>query len=55
MRVERKSKRKSERERFVIQLDWIPSINTRKIILLANQKGYDNSETTVGKLLARRI
>ena len=38
-----------------IQLDWTPSRNTRKINCRMNQKGYDNSETTVGKLSARRI
>ena len=36
-------------------LGWTPSKNTRKINLPTNQKVYDNFETTVGKLLARRI
>ena len=38
-----------------IQLDWTPSRRTQKINLPANQKGYDNSETTIRKLSARRI
>ena len=38
-----------------IQLDCWSSGRTRKIYLARNQKGYDNSKTTVGKLLARRI
>ena len=36
------------------QLDWTPSRNTKNN-LPTNRKGYDNSEPTVGKLLARRI
>ena len=40
---------------YNIQLDWTPSRRTQKINLPTNQKGYDNSETTVGKLSARRI
>ena len=39
----------------VTQLDWTPSRNTREINLPTNQKGYDNSKTSVGKLSARRI
>ena len=38
-----------------LQLDWTSSISRRNINLPTNQKGYDNSETTVGKHLARRI
>ena len=40
---------------FVIELDWLSAIRTQKINSRTNQKGYDKSETTVGKLLARRI
>ena len=39
----------------LLQLDWTLSRNTRKINSPTNQKGYDNSETTVGKLSARKI
>ena len=42
-------------EATVLQLDWTPSRNTRKIKSRTNQKGYDKSETTVGKLPARRV
>ena len=38
-----------------LQLDWASEIRTQKINSSTNQKGYDNSETTVRKLLARRI
>ena len=38
-----------------LQLDCRSSARTRKINLLSNQKGYDNSETNVGKLSTRRI
>ena len=38
-----------------VQLDCRSARRTRKINLPTNQRGYDNSETTVGKLLARRI
>ena len=38
-----------------LQLDWTPSRNKRKIKSPMNQEDYDNSETTVGKLLTRRI
>ena len=38
-----------------IQLDQTPSRNTRKITSRTNQKGYDNSKTTVGKRSTRRI
>ena len=38
-----------------LQLDCRPTRRTRKIHFASNQKDYDNSETTVGKLLARRI
>ena len=41
-------------ENFV-QLDCFSWRRTRIINLPSNQKGYDNSETTVGKLLARII
>ena len=41
--------------RFQVQLSLTPSTRTRKINLPANQKGYDNSETTIGKFSARRI
>ena len=37
-----------------IQLDWTPSRKTQKINFPTNQKGYDGSETTVGKLLTRK-
>ena len=40
---------------FYVQLDWTPSINTRRIKLPTNRKGYDKSETTVGKLSTRKI
>ena len=30
-----------------VQLDWTPSRRTQKNNLPTNQKGYDNSETTV--------
>ena len=38
-----------------LQLNCSPSRCTRKINSQTNQKGYDKSETTCGKLLARRI
>ena len=38
-----------------IQLDCRSVRRTRKINLPMNQKGYDNSETTVGKPSTRRI
>ena len=38
-----------------VQLDCRSDIRPRIINLASNQKGYDNSETTVGKLSARRI
>ena len=38
-----------------VQLDWTPSTSRRKINLPANQKGYDESDTTDEKLSARRI
>ena len=38
-----------------IQLDWMSNTSRRNINLSTNQKGYDNSENTVGKLSARRI
>ena len=38
-----------------VQLDCRSCGRTRIIDLTSNQKGYDNSETTVGKLSARRI
>ena len=37
-----------------LQLEWTSSISRQKINLPTNQKSYDNSKTTVGKLLARR-
>ena len=37
-----------------LQLDWTPSRRTQKINLLANQKGYDKSETTYEELSARK-
>ena len=40
---------------IVIQLDWTSSLSRQKFNFPANQKGYDNFETTIGKLLARRI
>ena len=36
-------------------LDWTSNTSRRKINLPTNQKGYDKSETTDEKLLARRI
>ena len=41
--------------RYELQLDCLSVTLPRKINLPANQKGDDNSETTVGKLSARRI
>ena len=38
-----------------VQLDCRSPRRTRKINLPTNKKGYDNSETVVEKLLARRI
>ena len=38
-----------------IQLDWTSKTSRRIINLPTNQKCYDNSKTTVGKLSARRI
>ena len=38
-----------------LQLDWTSNTSRQKINLPTNQRGYDNSETTVGKLSARRI
>ena len=38
-----------------LQLDWTSNTSRQKINFPAHQKGYDNSETTIGKLLARRI
>ena len=39
-----------------IQLDWTPSIiTTKNINPPKSRKGCDNSETTIEKLLARRI
>ena len=38
-----------------MQLDWTSSIIRQKNNLPTNQKGDDNSETTAGKFLARRI
>ena len=38
-----------------LQLDWASKIRTQKNNSPTNQMGYDNSETTVGKLSARRI
>ena len=40
---------------YVVQLDCRSGIRTRNIHVPTNQKGYDNSETAVGKLSARRI
>ena len=37
--------------RSSLQLDCRSAIRTRKINLPANQKGYNNFETTIGKLL----
>ena len=39
----------------ILQLDYRSARRTREINLQTNQKSYDNSETTVGKLLAGRI
>ena len=39
----------------IIQLDCFSWRRTQKINLASNQKDYDNSETTVGKLSARII
>ena len=38
-----------------MQLDCSPSTRARKINSPANRKGYDKSETTVGKFSARKI
>ena len=38
-----------------VQLDWTSNTSRQKNNFPKNQKGYDKSETTVGKLLARRI
>ena len=38
-----------------MQLDCQSATRTRKVNLPANQKGYDDSETTAGKLWSRRI
>ena len=38
-----------------LQLDWTSNTSRQKINLPADQKGYDTSETTVGKLSARKI
>ena len=39
-----------------ITYSWIADqLSAQKNNLPANHKGYDNSETTVGKLLARKI
>ena len=44
-------------EKSHLQYSWIECqrLSRQKINLPANQKGYDNFETTVGKLSARRI
>ena len=39
----------------LIQLDWTPSADTRKINLRTDRKGYYKSEIVDGKLSARRI
>ena len=39
---------------LLLQLDCRSARRTRKINFSANQKGYDNSGTTVGKLSARK-
>ena len=38
-----------------MQLDCSPSTRARKINSPANRKGYDKSETTVGKFSTRKI
>ena len=38
-----------------LQLDCRSATHTRKINLPTNQKGYDTFDTSIGKLLARRI
>ena len=38
-----------------VQLDWISQYEPTKINSPTDQKGYDSSETTVGKLSTRRI
>ena len=45
----------SERYILLLQLDWMPNMSRQKIDLPTNQEGYNNSETTTGKLSARRI
>ena len=40
---------------FVLQLGWTSKMSRRKINFQKNQKGYDYSETTIGKLSARKI
>ena len=60
-RVKKNRKRKTEVIRQSddgvgrVQLDCTPSTRTRKINPLTNQKCYENFETTIGKLLAKRI
>ena len=39
----------------LLQLDWMSKTSRQKNNLPTNQKGDDNSKTTVGRLLARRI
>ena len=54
----RKTFKRSMANRYVqaeIQLDCQSARRTRKINFLTNQKGYDNSETTIEKLSARRV
>ena len=47
--------REMESRQIKLQLDCQSARRTRNINFASNQKGYDNSETTVGKLSARRI
>ena len=42
-----------EKKSSYLQLDWTPSRNTRKFNSLTNQKGYDKSKTTVGKVFGK--
>ena len=38
-----------------LQLNWLSAIRKRKINSLTNRQGYDKSETSIGKLLAKKI
>ena len=38
-----------------LEVDWTPNMSQQRINLPVNQKGWDNSETTIGKLSVRKI